>query len=150
MTGPLRRALSRLGAVALGLAFGGLMAPGASRVLGDGALAWAADLAAHWVWLWLPLGALGLLCVRWSLIARIAAAASLLALPWGWLPPAMPAGAAPAQLRVIVANVHLGNRDPLPLLTWARQSQADVIAVLELSPAFAQALPATPIGRTGA
>jgi endonuclease/exonuclease/phosphatase (EEP) superfamily protein YafD len=136
--------LSRLGGVAVGLALGGVMAPGASRVLGEGALAWAADLAAHWVWLWLPLGAIGLLCVRWKWRARIVAAAALLLVPWWWLPPPMPAGASPAQLRVVVANVHLGNRDPLPLLTWARQSQADVIAVLELAPAFAQALPATP------
>lgn len=144
MTSPLRRALSRLGAVAVAVALGGVLAPGASRVLGEGTLAWAADLAAHWVWLWLPLGAVGLLCVRGSLAARGIAAAALLALPWWWLPPAMPAGASPAQVRVVVANVHLGNRDPAPLLAWARQSQADVIAVFELAPAFALALPATP------
>ena len=76
--------------MAVGLALAGVMAPGASRVLGEGALAWAADLAAHWVWLWLPLGAVGLLCVRWKWSARVVAAAALLLLPWWWLPPGVP------------------------------------------------------------
>jgi endonuclease/exonuclease/phosphatase (EEP) superfamily protein YafD len=138
--GPLRRALSRLGLLAVAVAAGGLLAPGASRLLGDGALGWATDLAAHWVMLWLPLGAIGLGLLDAGGFVRLALAAAMLVLPWWWLPPSMPSAGAPAQLRVVVANVHLSNTDPAPLLAWAREPLPDVIAVIELTPRFAQAL----------
>jgi endonuclease/exonuclease/phosphatase (EEP) superfamily protein YafD len=132
--------LSRLGAAAVVIALGGLLAPGASRLLGDGVLGWASDLASHWVMLWLPLGAFGLCVLNGHGFARLGLAAAMLALPGWWLPPSMPRASAAAQLRVVVANVHLGNADPAPLLTWAREPMPDVIAVLELTPPFARAL----------
>jgi endonuclease/exonuclease/phosphatase (EEP) superfamily protein YafD len=137
---PLRRALSFLGAVGLAAALAGVLAPAVSRALGEGAIAWAADLATHWVWLWWPLGALSLLLLRWRAPVRLVAALVLAALPWAWLPPALEASSQPPTLRVAVANVHLSNRDPAPLLAWARNPQPDVLAVLELTPAYAQAL----------
>jgi endonuclease/exonuclease/phosphatase (EEP) superfamily protein YafD len=138
--GPLRRALSRLGLLLVAVSLGGLLAPGASRLLGDGALGWATDLATHWVMLWLPLGAVGLTLLDARIPVRLGLAAAMLALPWWWLPPSMPCVRAEVQLRVAVANVHLSNTDPAPLLAWARESPPDVIAVLELTPRFAQAL----------
>jgi endonuclease/exonuclease/phosphatase (EEP) superfamily protein YafD len=134
--------LSRLGALAALVALGGLLAPGAARLLGDGAPGWATDLASHWVMLWLPLGAVGLLLFDAGPAVRLGLAAAMLVLPWWWLPAAMPRTSAAAQLRVVVANVHLGNTDPAPLLAWASAPLPDVIAVLELTPSFAQALQA--------
>jgi endonuclease/exonuclease/phosphatase (EEP) superfamily protein YafD len=128
--------------MAVVVALGGVLAPGASRLFGDGALGWATDLAAHWVMLWWPLGAVGLALLDARASVRLGLAAVLLALPWWWLPPSMPRVDAASQLRVVVANVHLANADPMPLLTWARDPLPDVIAVLELTPRFAQALQA--------
>lgn len=124
------------------VALAGLAAPGLSRVAGEGFVGWASDLAAHWVWLWLPLGAVGLACVSWPWAVRAVAAAAMLLMPWLWLPPAMAAadGGAGQPVRVVVANVHLGNRDPVPLVAWAGQQRADVLAVIELHPAYAAAL----------
>jgi endonuclease/exonuclease/phosphatase (EEP) superfamily protein YafD len=132
--------LSFLGGVGLLVALAGVLSPGVSRALGEGRLAWAADLATHWVWLWWPLGALSLLVVRLRWPGRLVAALVLAALPWRWLPPALEQAARAPMLRVAVANVHLGNRDAAPLLGWARDPQPDILAVLELTPAYAQAL----------
>lgn len=52
--------------------------------------------------------------------------------------------AAPARsasaLRVVSANVNLENEDPSGLLRWAMQSQADLVVIHEVSPAFAKGL----------
>jgi endonuclease/exonuclease/phosphatase (EEP) superfamily protein YafD len=132
--------LSRLGLALVAVALAGLVTPGPSRLFGDGTLGWAIDLATHWVWLWLPLGAAGLLLARWRWPVRSVVAGAMALLPWWWLPPALPSTAAAPQLRVAAANVHLSNRDPAPLLAWAAAVQADVVAVLELTPPYAAAL----------
>jgi endonuclease/exonuclease/phosphatase (EEP) superfamily protein YafD len=134
-----RRALSP-GTAAVSIAVAGLLAPGASRVFGDGWLGWASDLAAHWVWLWLPLGLAGLLLVRWPWRVRVATACAMPLLAWWWLPPAMAESPQPAHLRVMVANVHLGRADAAALLAQASDPAVDVIALLELTPAFARSL----------
>lgn len=106
--------------------------------------AWLLDLAVHWQWLWLALlGAALALCAlarAWPWLAL----AGLGALPW-WtaadrLAPA--AGATQPQLVVASANVHLDNADAAALLRWVRALQADVVVVLEVSPALAPALAA--------
>lgn len=120
----------------------GLAAPLLNRALPSTAntLAWLLDLAAHWQ----PLYALGwlalcLLCAlrtwRWLLFAPLALLPLLTAS--GPLPDA--AGGTPA-LVVVAANVHVGNRDPTPLVAWLRAQPADVVVVSELTPAYASAL----------
>lgn len=108
------------------------------------ALVWLLDLAAHWQWLF----AIGLvvLCVtiglathrdrRWWALVPLAAA------PLWTASPVLPDAGdkATPELTVIVANVHAGNRDPRPLLDWLATAPADVVVLLELSPAYAEAL----------
>jgi endonuclease/exonuclease/phosphatase (EEP) superfamily protein YafD len=132
--------LSLLGALCVACAFAGLLTPGASRVLGDGTLGWLADLAAHWVWLWLPVGAVGLVLARGRWWARLALGAAMFALPWAWLPAAMAQSKDAPQIRVVSANVYLRNSDPSLLLAWADPSNTDLIVVHELRAAFAQKL----------
>jgi endonuclease/exonuclease/phosphatase (EEP) superfamily protein YafD len=134
--------LSLLGALCAACAFAGLLAPGASRVLGDSPLGWLADMAAHWVWLWWPVGAIGLLLARGRWPARLALGAAMFALPWAWLPAAMAQSGDAPQIRVVSANVYLRNTDPSPLLAWADPSNTDLIVVHELRPAFANKLAA--------
>jgi endonuclease/exonuclease/phosphatase (EEP) superfamily protein YafD len=131
-----------LGALCVACAFVGLLAPGASRLLGDGTLGWLADLAAHWVWLWLPVGAIGLVLAHGPWWARLMLGAAMFALPWAWLPAAMAQSNDAPQFRVVSANVHLLNTDPSPLLAWADPSKTDLIVVHELRAAFAQKLAA--------
>jgi endonuclease/exonuclease/phosphatase (EEP) superfamily protein YafD len=134
--------LSLLGALCVASALAGLLAPGASRVLGDGTAGWLADLAAHWVWLWLPVGAIGWFLARGRWPTRLALGAAMFALPWVWLPAAMAQSSEAPQFRVVSANVHLRNTDPSPLLAWADPSNTDLIVVHELRAAFAQKLAA--------
>jgi endonuclease/exonuclease/phosphatase (EEP) superfamily protein YafD len=134
--------LSLLGGLFVACSLAGLLAPGASRLLGDGTLGWLADLAAHWVWLWLPLGASGLLLARWRWFVRLALGAAMLALPWAWLPAAMAQSNDAPQIRVVSANVYLRNTDPSPLLAWADPSNTDLIVVHELREAYSQKLAA--------
>jgi endonuclease/exonuclease/phosphatase (EEP) superfamily protein YafD len=132
--------LSLWGVLGVALALAGLLAPGVSRELGDTTLGWLADLAAHWVWLWLPVGVIGLLLTHWHWFMRLALGAAMLALPWAWLPPAMAHSSEAPQIRVVSANVHLGNTDPSLLLAWANPSNTDLIVIHELRSAFAQRL----------
>jgi endonuclease/exonuclease/phosphatase (EEP) superfamily protein YafD len=134
--------LSLLGVLCAACAFAGLLAPAASRLLGDGTLGWLADLAAHWVWLWLPVGFIGLLLARGRWWARLALGAAMFALPWAWLPAAMAQSSDAPQIRVVSANVHLHNTDPSLLLAWADPSNTDLIVVHELRAAFARKLAA--------
>jgi endonuclease/exonuclease/phosphatase (EEP) superfamily protein YafD len=123
--------------------------PAPARWLASGTFAWLADLAAHWVWLWLPLGALGMLLLRSHWTVRVALSMAMLLPPWLFLPPALAAASGPAQLRVASANVHLTATDPTLLLQWLQRDEPDLIVVLELSTAYAQrirALPAWPHG----
>ncbi len=108
------------------------------------ALLWLLDLAAHWQWLF----AIGLvvLCVTIGLAAhrdrRWWALVPLAAAPLWTASPVLPDAGdkASPELTVIVANVHAGNRDPRPLLDWLATAPADVVVLLELSPAYAEAL----------
>jgi len=117
---------------------------GADAIDDPGTLAWLLDLAAHWQFLYalLWLG-LCLLCAlrgrRWLLLTPFALMPLWTASPA--LPRAAP-GDAPS-LRVAVANVNLANRDSKPFVAWLRAQPADVVAILELTPAYAEALEAT-------
>ncbi len=46
----------------------------------------------------------------------------------------------PPALIVVAANVHVGNRDPAPLVAWLRAQPADVVVISELSEPYAEAL----------
>jgi endonuclease/exonuclease/phosphatase (EEP) superfamily protein YafD len=120
----------------------GLLLPLLSRVLAPStnALAWAIDLAAHWQWLYAAL---------WLVLCLIAAANTpywLLLLPFSLLPLATASTALPKHVKgapalvVIAANVHVGNRNPAPLVTWLKQQPADVVMLSELSEPYAKAL----------
>lgn len=108
------------------------------------ALLWLLDLAAHWQWLFAIL--LVVLCAVIGLAAhrdrRWWALIPLAALPLWTASPVLPdaSGKATPELTVVVANVHAGNRDPRPLLDWLATAPADVVVLLELSPAYADAL----------
>jgi len=124
-------------------------------------VAWGLDLAVHWQWFWLAtLGLALMLCAagRWRRPGhswgrwhtwRWWALVLFGALPWWTASPRLEpaeggAGEAPpgAMLTVASANVHLGNADAGRLLQWVRALQADVVVVLEVSPAMARALAA--------
>jgi endonuclease/exonuclease/phosphatase (EEP) superfamily protein YafD len=101
---------------------------------------WLLDLAAHWQ----PLYALGwltlcILCAlrawRWLMLMPLA----LLPLFTASKPLPEAAGGTPTLI-VVAANVHVGNRDPAPLVAWLRAQPADVVAISELSPEYATAL----------
>jgi endonuclease/exonuclease/phosphatase (EEP) superfamily protein YafD len=106
-----------------------------------GTVFWLFDLAVHWQWLWalLWLGTCltgALRDRRWLLLAPAAL------LPLWSASPALPrvgSDAAP-PLIVIAANVHVGNRDPAPLVAWLRARPADAVVLTELTPAYAAAL----------
>jgi endonuclease/exonuclease/phosphatase (EEP) superfamily protein YafD len=101
---------------------------------------WLLDLAAHWQLLyafcWL---ALCLICAartwRWLLLAPLA----LLPMFTASRPLPEAAGGTPA-LTVVAANVHVGNRDPAPLVAWLRAQPGDVVVISELTPEYATAL----------
>lgn len=108
--------------------------------LSDSMLSWLVDLAAHWQWLFL----LGLVLAgvrltwsnrRWALL--------FLALPLPYLTASAQApetAQAVDTFTVISANVHRHNKDPRPLVEWIARQQADVVALFEVSPAFAERL----------
>lgn len=120
----------------------GLLLPLVGRALLPSAstLAWAIDLAAHWQWLYAAL---------WLLLCLIAAAQAphwLLLSPFSLLPLATTSAALPRHaegapaLVVVAANVHVGNRDPAPLVAWLERQPADVVILSELSGPYAEAL----------
>lgn len=134
-----RMAVARAAAVACA---SGLMLPLLVRVLGDVSpdLAWALDLAAHWQLLFLAGLTVGASTAayarsRWSLLLF------LLPLPWLSAWPKAPDGTGDgAQLVVMTANVFAGNSDPAPLTEWIRSVQPDVLAIVEISDAYARKL----------
>lgn len=123
----------------------GLLLPLLNRLLPPSAdtFAWLIDLAAHWQLFYAPLWlALCLLCAlrarRWLLLAPFA----LLPL-WSAsarLPESNESDGGAAALVVVAANVHVGNRDPAPLVAWLRAQPADVVVISELSAPYAEAL----------
>lgn len=120
----------------------GLLLPLVGRALmpSAGPLAWVIDLAAHWQWLYAALWLL--LC----LTAAVQAPHWLLLLPFSLLPLATTSTALPKHdkgapaLVVVAANVHVGNRNPAPLVAWLKQQPADLVILSELSEPYAKAL----------
>lgn len=120
----------------------GLLLPLLDRLLPPSAdtVAWLIDLAAHWQLFYAPLWlALCLLCAlrarRWLLLAPFA----LLPL-WSASARLPESDGGAAALVVVAANVHVGNRDPAPLVAWLRAQPADVVVISELSAPYAAAL----------
>lgn len=133
--GPVRRALF------LVLSIGGLgvLSPWLSRGLGDGRLGWLLDLASHWQQLWLPLALLGCLALRrWAL--RLIAALLLVLICALALPRALPDAKGEPGIRVVSANVNLGNQDPAPLAAWLQEREAELLILVELNSGYAAAL----------
>lgn len=106
-----------------------------------GLVGWTIDLAAHWQWacsaVWI---ALCLLSARRD--RRWWAAMPLALLPLWTASPALPAARDDAVPTLVVAsaNVHAGNPDPAPLAAWLRAQPADVVVLVELTPAYAEGL----------
>lgn len=105
------------------------------RVEGDGnLLLWMIDLASHWQWLYV---AVLLVCApllawkdkRWLMLIV------LTVLPWFTASStALRANHDGPTLTVIVANVNAANQNPATFIDWLNNRQADVVAVLEVSP----------------
>jgi endonuclease/exonuclease/phosphatase (EEP) superfamily protein YafD len=119
-----------------------LLLPWFNRLLppSPGALGWLLDLAAHWQILYAPIWLV--LCF----IAALRAKRWLVLAPFALLPlwsasASLPnaSGGAPA-LTVAVANVHVSNRDPAPLVAWLHAHPVDVVILNELTPIYAKAL----------
>lgn len=119
-----------------------LLLPLVSRVRLPQPLQWIVDLAVHWQWLYAALFAIACLAGafwqrRWLLLLP------LCALPVLTASPRLPRAADdPPALRIAFANVHVSNRDPAPLLAWLAHEPVDLLAIAELSPAYAAALEA--------
>lgn len=138
--------ISRRARVLLVASVAGLLAPVVSAALADssGTLAWLADLASHWQWLYAAGLVLGSALAslddrRWALAMLVA--------PLPWLTAAGPAPLAdaaqliPAEaLSVASANVNLDNRDPAALLRWLSKTVPDVVVLHEVSGDYAEKL----------
>jgi endonuclease/exonuclease/phosphatase (EEP) superfamily protein YafD len=111
-----------------------------------GSWAWLLDLAVHWQGLyaaaWVPV----VILVGWR--DRRGWMLGLLALlPWWTAAPRLTtadAMADAARFTVVSANVHFDTTSPAALQDWLRQAPADVLVLLEVSPAYAAALAAWP------
>lgn len=122
----------------------GLLLPLVVRLPLRGALGWAADLAVHWQWSYALLLALACIAGAWR-HRKWLFVLPLCALPWLTASRALPdAGDAAPALRVAVANVHVSRTDPAALLRWVDRQPVDLLAIVELSPGFANALQAGP------
>ncbi len=126
------RALIGLGALATVMGFAGTWG-------------WSFELASHFR----PQYALGLaVCAGLAALARrfgaaaVAAAAALVNLAllspsWFGAPEATPG---PQRLKLLIANVQLGNPDPARLVALVEAERPDVVGLLELGPDWADAL----------
>jgi endonuclease/exonuclease/phosphatase (EEP) superfamily protein YafD len=112
---------------------------------------WVLDLLSHFRWYYLlaAAGGLAVAVVRGAGLAMHTALAVVLALnAWTmlpyWLPAARPAApaadAAAAAVSLISLNVLRFNQDTAPTIDYLRRRSADVVAVLEVSPEWGQAL----------
>ncbi|MGB8852083.1 MAG: endonuclease/exonuclease/phosphatase family protein [Pirellulales bacterium] len=112
---------------------------------------WLLDLMSHFRWYYLLAAAVGLVVaiVRNAGIAtRTALAAALAVNAWTmlpyWLPASQPAapaaGTTVGPVSVISLNVLRSNQDTAPTIDYLRRRSADVVAVLEVSPEWDQAL----------
>jgi endonuclease/exonuclease/phosphatase (EEP) superfamily protein YafD len=106
---------------------------------------WLLDLTSHFRWYWL-LAAL----VWFAIVPRrrsrpatacllVAAAANLATLAPYWLPVAVEAPSGDDTLRVVSLNVLSDNPDKGRTLSYLRQSAADVVVLLEVNDAWAEA-----------
>lgn len=106
-----------------------------------GVAGWAIDLAAHWQWacslLWI-----GLCLPSARHRRRWLAALPLALLPLWTASPALPIARDDASPTLVLAsaNVHAGNPDPTPLAAWLRAQPADIVVLVELTPAYAEGL----------
>jgi endonuclease/exonuclease/phosphatase (EEP) superfamily protein YafD len=112
-----------------------------------GAGHWALDLCAHFRWQYLAVLAMGLLAAligrHWRTAAGLLAGSILNA--WALIAASGPVQApaaiiAGSEVKLLVANVHVGLTDVRPLLQLIRSESPDVIGIIELSPATAAAL----------
>jgi len=116
-----------------------------ARTLSDssGQLAWLVDLAAHWQWLYLVIGAT---CAAQLLRHREArwAIPALALIILGWISSSPRANTAAngdlPSLTVVSANLHVGNRDTTRLQQWVETIDADVVVIEEVSAAVATQL----------
>lgn len=113
-----------------------------------GIVGWAIDLAAHWQW------ACAAIWIGLRLLSARRRRLWLSALPLALLPlwtasPALPPARDDAVPTLVVAsaNVHAGNPDPAPLAAWLRAQPADVVVLVELTPAYADGLQQALAGR---
>lgn len=118
-----------------------LLAPLLRALVGESAptFLWLLDLAVHWQWLYglgLVLMAALLACRnrRWLLCLPA------LALPWLTASPAASEADTGEALNLAVANVHFSTRSTVRLQPWLEAEQADVLVLLEVSPALAKEL----------
>jgi endonuclease/exonuclease/phosphatase (EEP) superfamily protein YafD len=112
---------------------------------------WVLDLMSHFRWYYLlaAAGGLAVAVMRGAGIATRTALAAALALnAWTmlpyWLPAAQPAApaadVAPEPVSLVSLNVLRFNEDTSPAIDYLRRRAADVVAVLEVSPEWGQAL----------
>jgi endonuclease/exonuclease/phosphatase (EEP) superfamily protein YafD len=128
------------------LCLAGLLTPLLTRTLtgSDHSLAWLVDLASHWQWLFL-----GGLVVFGALAAHQGKLWMLMFLgaPLPWFTALAQAPVETSRETVVSvasANVGLGSREPGVLATWLAAQQIDLVALCEVSPAYAQALQSLP------
>jgi endonuclease/exonuclease/phosphatase (EEP) superfamily protein YafD len=125
-------AVCAFGAFALGLA-----------VLLAGQQIWALDLLTFfWPILVMAAAALLLLALVFGgNVARIAALAALgiCAAPFVMLPPA-PENTAGEKIRILTANLYVGNPDPAPFVALLTRTQPDIVVTEETRRAFAEAV----------
>lgn len=103
-------------------------------------LTWLLDLAAHWQ---------SLYALFWFVLCLFCAIHSrrwLMMAPLALLPLFTASGSLPSAddgkpaIMIAAANVHVGNRDPAPLVAWLRAHPADVVVLSELSEPYLEAL----------
>lgn len=120
----------------------GALALTAGVVIG-GSDVWALDLPTFF---WPAVAAPSVLVLVVALVAggplaRIAAAAAVgfCAVPYILLPPA-PADMPGERLRILTANLYVGNPDPRPFVSLLTSSQPDIVVMQETRPTFAAAV----------
>ncbi|MFM8413809.1 MAG: endonuclease/exonuclease/phosphatase family protein [Planctomycetota bacterium] len=109
---------------------------------------WLLDLTSHFRWYWL-VAAVAWLAVaawrrsrpaRWCLV--LAATANAVAMLPFWLPPAADSGAGGDPLEIVSLNVFADNEQQDRVLAYLRERDADVVVLIEVDAAWAQAFEA--------
>jgi endonuclease/exonuclease/phosphatase (EEP) superfamily protein YafD len=110
---------------------------------------WLLDLASHFRWylLLLACGWLGARFLRTAPAGRFGLALAIVWNAWGilpyWLPvggPRRPDDGTAAPVSLVSVNVHSGNRAHDRLLAYLRRERPDLVTILELTPAWAEAI----------